>query len=68
VPERVTVLDREVEDGILSYHRGEGPPLTRYLLAHVLVTGGEDAPDVRDPRATVFDPNLPPALSAERSA
>jgi MFS family permease len=68
VRERMTVVDREVEDRILSYHQGEGAPLTRYLLAHVPVAGGEDAPNVRDPRATVFDPNLPPALSAERSA
>jgi hypothetical protein len=67
VRERMTVVDR-VEDRILSYHQGEGAPLTRYLLAHVPVAGGEDAPNVRDPRATVFDPNLPPALSAERSA
>nr|WP_312891063.1 MFS transporter [Microvirga aerilata] len=67
VRERMTVVDREVEDRILSYHQDEGAPLTRYLLAYVPVAGGEDAPNVRDPRATVFDPNLPPALSAERS-
>ena len=67
VRERMTVIDREVEDGILSYHQGEGEPLTRYLLAHVPAAGGEHAPHMRDPRATVFDPNLPPALSAERS-
>jgi hypothetical protein len=67
VRERMTVVDREVEDGILSYHQAEGPPLTRYLLAHVPPAGGEHAPHMRDPRATVFDPNLPPALSAERS-
>jgi quinol monooxygenase YgiN len=66
VRERMTVIDREVEDGILSYHQGEGPPLTRYLLAHVPPAGGEHAPDVRDPRATVFDPSLPPALSAKQ--
>jgi hypothetical protein len=63
----MTILDREVEDRVLTYHQGEGPPFARYLLAHVPVADSEDAPDVRDPRATVFDPSLPPALSAERS-
>ena len=67
VRERMTVTDREVEDLIQGHHQGEEPPLTRYLLAHVPVGGGEHAPDVRDPRATVFDPNLPPALPAKQS-
>ena len=35
VRERMTVIDREVEDRILTYHQGEGPPFARYLLAHV---------------------------------
>jgi hypothetical protein len=34
----------------------------------VPVAGGGDAPDVSDRRATVFDPSLPPALTAKPSA
>ena len=67
VRERMTVVDREVEDRVLTYHQGEGPPFARYLLSHVPVADGEGAPDVSDRRATVFDPSLPPALTAKRS-
>jgi quinol monooxygenase YgiN len=68
VRERMTVTDREVEDRVLTYHQGEGPPFARYLLSHIPVADGENTPNVSDPRTTVFDPSLPPGLSAERSA
>ena len=68
VRERMTVVDREVEDRVLTYHQGEGPPFARYLLAHVPVADGEGAPDASDSRATVFDVSLPPAFNAKPSA
>ena len=64
VRDRMTVADRDVEDRILSFHRGEGPPLTRYLLAHVPASGHSE--EVSDPGAATYDPSLPPALSAGR--
>jgi hypothetical protein len=67
VRERMTEADREAEDSVLTHHQGVRPPLSRFLLAHVPVADGEDAPDGKYQRATVFDPSLPPALSAERS-
>jgi MFS family permease len=37
VRDRMTVVDREVEGRILAFHNGEGPPFSRYLLAHMPV-------------------------------
>ena len=43
---------------------GEQPPATRHLLAHVPVApAGEGASEAAD-RDTIFDPSLPPAMSA----
>jgi len=67
VRERMTMIDREVEDEILTYHKGEAPPVTRYLLSHVPVaTDGADGADARNQQATVFDPTLPPDLVTKR--
>ncbi len=61
VRERMTMIDREVEDEVLTYHRGEAQPLTRYLLSHVPAATGEDGADAReDQQAAIFDPTLPP--------
>jgi hypothetical protein len=30
-------VDREIEGRILAFHKGEGPPFSRYLLAHMPV-------------------------------
>jgi hypothetical protein len=65
--ERMTMIDREVEAEVLTYHRGETQPLTRYLLSHIpATTDGEDGAGARDQRATVFDPTLPPGLATKR--
>ena len=67
VHERMTMVDREVENEVLTYHRSEARPLTRYLLSHVpAATAGEDRADAQDQRATVFDPTLPPNLATKR--
>jgi MFS family permease len=67
VCERMTMVDREVEKEVLTYHRSEAQPLTRYLLSHVpAATSGKDRADARDQRAAVFDPTLPPNLVAKR--
>jgi MFS family permease len=69
VRDRMTVVDREVEDKILAYHRGKELPLSRYLLAHMPVAADTgDAPDTSGQQATVFDPSLPPALPAKQPA
>ena len=67
VRDRMTVAGREVEDKILGCHRGEGPPPTRYQLAHVPAAGHrEEAPNASDPQAGTYDPGLPPGPSAKR--
>ena len=68
VRDRMTVADREVDARILAFHGGEGPPVTRYLLAHVpnAAAVGHGA-DPNDKRSMVYDPSLPPALTAKPS-
>jgi len=67
VRERMTMVDRGVEDEVLTYHRGDAPPFTRYLLSHIPVTADrEDGADARDQQAAVFDPTLPPGLASKR--
>ena len=64
VRDRMTVTDREIEDEVLAFHTGEGPPATRHLLAHVPVApAGEGASEAAD-RDAIFDPSLPPTMSA----
>jgi hypothetical protein len=47
VRDRMTVVDREVEGRILAFHKGEGPPFSRYLLAHMPVEADADhGPDL----------------------
>ncbi len=69
VRDRMTVGDREIESRILAFHRGEGPPFSRYLFAHMPVAPeADDGSDVIGQRATAFDPSLPLTLSAKRQA
>ena len=64
VRDRMTVTDRQIETEVLAFHGGEQPPATRHLLAHVPVApDGEDA-EAADHRDAIFDPSLPPAMSA----
>jgi MFS family permease len=67
VRDRMTVIDRKIEEEVLTYHRGEAPPFTRYLLSHIpAATDGEDRADASDQQAAVFDPTLPPGLATKR--
>lgn len=64
VRHRMTIADREIEAGVLAFHRGAGPPATRHLLAHV-PTDHHEA--VRGhPVTAVVGSNLPPGAQDER--
>ncbi len=68
VHDRMTIADREVDARIAAFHGGDGPPVSRYLLAHVpnAAAVGHGA-DPNDKRSMVYDPSLPPALTAKPS-
>ena len=68
VHDRMTIADRAVDARMLAFHSGDGPPASRYLLAHVPVetTAGRGV-DATEQRHIVFDPSLPPALTAKPS-
>jgi hypothetical protein len=67
VRDRMTVVDREVENAVVRLHEGSASPLSRYLLAHVPVIEREDALVANESRTDVFDASLPPAFAPERS-
>jgi hypothetical protein len=68
VHDRMTIADREVDARIAAFHGGDGPPVSRYLLAHMPIApaAGHGA-DPNDQRSMVFDPSLPPSLAAKPS-
>ncbi len=61
--EHMTAVDLQVAERLRAFHRGEGPPVTRFLLAHVPDGGGTEQPREGIRERTVYDPSLAPTVT-----